>query len=1854
MYSAKKALSALAACALAVPVFASSAFAAPTPVTADDSQPTVTVTKQDILAKLAASRNGSDELINVVVLLDKQPASPTESGEKSNIASQNELIKAWQEKYDLTIKRQFGYLVNGFSATLPANQIAQLQAEDGVASVKKERLYETTEYSARDLHGVPAAYEHYGVDGTGTVVAIIDTGIDIKHQDMRLDSGVCANSKLKPDTAHGFTCKVPYGYNYADENYNVLDTTSSMHGMHVAGIVGANASPDDQPLPFSEGNRIDGAAPNAQLLAMKVFSNDGSGGAYDADIIAAIEDSVKLGADVMNLSLGSPNGQKVESDGAYRAIEAAREQGVFVVISAGNEGLNFSQTAETDDIFGRLDDGTVGSPGTQANAFTVASIDNVTQVVTNAYYKDTDDTEQTFTFNPQIGEPDGQWHPIVDKGFGFAEDYTDGEDLSGKFVLVQRGTTDFATKMGLANDHGAAGFILYNNAGEEYVNMAGVENFTFFAATLYQSTGEDIKAAIAAHGGEGQIRFSSDQSVEPYETGLQPSSFTSWGSTPTLDFEPDIAGIGGAVYSTLNDNSYGVKSGTSMASPNIAGLSALLIEDYANTYPDLSRAELLTLIETSFMNTAAIPANEEGVPYAPRQIGAGLGRVDLALDNNVFANSTYAGVTAASVALREIDGPVSFTVDLTNRGTADVSYTIGDQQVVNETNAEFDYTTTFVSDETLTADTATVTVPAGGTASVTFTLTPDTSVNHWIEGWAKFTSTTDGEPSITVPYLGFVGDWNAEPIVQEPGEPWSAGVNETTTGLYTSWGGEALPVNILSTFYGPDYPDLALSPNGDGDDDVVIPNLLLMRNAAESQYSVYKVNPDGSEELVRNLGGEQNLYRTTAIDFLATSDDLGWFASAYPFDGLVYDPQQADYVPVPDGEYIYRVQTRLGEAYDWQTVDLPFTVDNTAPVINFVSYQDDVLTFTIDENNPLIFPPTVTTNDDVELDAVPVEGDPFSFTVELPADTDYVTVVATDVGQTLGVGTFVVTDGTLVVSDADELDGGVVTPQSYPVNDDELTVSGYVSADIAEVAVNGETVAVSAGRFTTTVPLTEGDNTIVVTATNGLGEQVAQTTIVPYYDATAPIVTITNTTVDGTVPVNADGTVTVEGTVVDERPGATPTATIVVGDYTADVTVNADGTFSHTFTPTTDDYLVTITASDYPAVGNVGSASALVAGTKAPVAYTEPVFSNMECQTGFAACFPQGNPAYYDADTGLFTVVGVDGQNAAKIVLTPTGRAGEDGKIVDSEPIEIYPAKDGTFTAQIPLGTGINDFRIEIWDLEYNKVLDRSLKVYFDFNAPTLTIEEPTLLGGTLYTNTPEVTLSGSAADDGWGYTFLLNNSAVLDLFSNSGFGPESNEREFATKIVVADGDQLLLQIYDSMGNQLIGVIPVVLDEIAPEITFKTATTEQTNYFGETSQSTDTVTVTATDKNIGSLVVTATGTNGQVFEQTVQAPFASADVTVISDELTDARDLVDDPATGGVTQATPSASTTATDDVTGSTESVATETPIIDDVTGTATVPATDTLTIEVPLASLPESDYTIQATATDLAGNTSGNAETARVDLLPVVEGPDDLTLSIDRELLGDQDALLAQVLENYSITDDGDTATLNVQENTVITEEGGQVLVVATQTNGLRNAKPVAVNIVLNERTLTATDADATVTATSTFRSDDTLTVTTTVEGNSSFFHIANSPEFAALESVITVPGVEGAKVYQIFTDGHREPVAAIWADGVFTFVASSKGTYEVESPAPVVDPKPLEPGLPGQPGAPGSGSGSGTVEPPVTGLIGVGAQETSTTPADSSSTPEALSKTGASTSLGSVIASFVLVAGGLALTLRMRRVF
>jgi lactocepin len=1650
--------------------------------------------------------------VDVVVLLKEQPATASTAQESDRLQAQQALIDGWSAAHGLEVDRQFGYLVNGFSATVPGDRLSALSLEPEVLSVRRERVFERTEHTARELHGVPAAFAAHDVDGTGMVISIIDSGLDPSHEAMVLDDcGAAAITDINPAAEAGFTCKVPDGYNYADENFVITDGVVDAHGQHVGGIAAANGA--GEPGGFGESADLHGVAPNAQLLAMKVFSNSG-GGATDSDIVAAIEDSVKQGADVINMSLGASNGQKNASDASSLAIEAARESGVISVIAAGNDGQNFSAAGVADDLYGLHDDGTVGSPGTLGSALTVASLDNAALTQLMAYVND---DPEGVPYSPATGTHDGEPHRLVDLGPATDED-VEGVDLDGAYALIARGEIAFTEKYENAILAGAGGVVVYNTEDAPF-GMAGVETFTIPGITVTHSVGLRLQEAVAA--GETTLRITDELDVRADPTGLTPSSFTSWGATPSLDFEPEIAGIGGNVYSTYNDDTYGMNSGTSMASPNVAGMSALVLQHLERTRPEVSGAERVGLAKVMLMNTATVPLVEgSAVPSAsPRQVGAGLARVDRALDSHVIA--TVDGEGAA--ALREIDGPATFTVTLTNSEGTDAEFALPETALLAETNAAGAATTVRASGGSVSTPDS-VTVPAGGTASVEVTVTPETGADHFTGGWVQFLSADAAQPSLAVPFLGFAGDWNAEPIVLPTGEQLE-GVG-VQSELITSWGGSTLPLSG-------EFGEFWLSPNGDGDLDVLAANLVTMRNASDIRYSV--LDAAGTE--VQVLGEEQGVYRNLLGDWGLVADprQLQWTGA--PFDGAVYDPQAVALAALPDGQYTYRVEARLTPDQEWQRTDFGFGIDATAPEIEFGPYEAGLLTFAVvEDGSGLLDPPTATGAAGENIPVTRSADGTYALEVD-PEAIPFLTVSVLDAGLNLGTGTKVFEPSTMLLADAAQLSQDVLGPQSPLVADGALLLSGYVSSDITAVRVGEQTVPTAEGRFRHHLPLVEGPQEFVVQGLAADGTVVQEQSLTVTYDATAPELTVTDmeTDADGHAVLGEDGSLTIAGTVTDEREGAA--LTVTSGEASGEVA--ADGSFEISVTPGAGAAAFALSASDGV---NTTARSFAISGRAQQSAWAMPEITNADCVLESAACFVPGSTEDVSADGGVFTLRGTYPAGGT-LTLTPGSRVGEDGQHLDPAPIVADIAEDGSFTADLPVATGENHFRMVVEDADGAVRYDRGVRFYFDVTAPTLQVEEPTLVGGTLYTNTEQVTMAGTAADDGWGYRLSLDGSTVIERFDIGSPGEESTTRDFSTEITVADGDTLLVDFSDSNGNVLLGLIPVVLDQDVPRIDIADLTAGGTVAEGSG------IEVSATDENLAGLQVLV---DGEVVHD------ATTDLATeehsVEDALFDLRELQ-------AVEAEQAEDSDLPEEEAG--EALA---------AGARTTAVQDTLTALVPTADLAEGTHTLTVLATDLAGGTSTEALDFRVGPAAAeaaINGPETVELSIHREDLGDQAALAGTVLAQQAVTLDGDPEAaaeaglgLRLAPGTVLLEGEQQVSVLAADENGdpLVDAagdpveRTITVTVRLEQVTLTAGD----VSATATFRSDDTLTaaIEEADGGEGRVLVLANA--HGSLDSVITVPGAEGERVARLLADGTRLPVAATWADGVLTLSGPSQGTY------------------------------------------------------------------------------------------------
>ena len=668
-------------------------------------------------------------------------------------------------------------------------------------------------------------------NGTGVVVAVLDTGLDYTHtafavcpdpanhsshkdqnhfdsEGMRFDISYIESILTSKDTEaekmyKGLTAadlyindKVPFAFDYADSDPEVFPQRSN-HGTHVAGIIAGN------------NDVITGVAPNAQLAIMKVFS-DKVDGAKSSWILAALEDCVNLGVDVINMSLGSSCGFSNPSDTWEQEIYAEIEaQGLSLIVAAGND--NNSAVGSTKNgnlpLTSNPDSATVGSPGSYKASLTVASISGVPQ----AYLLYGDKIVYFIEASDRFGEEKDFAKELLGNnetleiefvkvpGIGTNADYAN-IDVKGKIALVARGETTFEEKASTAERNGAAAVIIYNNvSGDIKMNVGEVK---IPVASISQDDGEFFVAL-----GTGTIKLSKAQAAGPFM-----SDFSGWGPGPGLEIKPEITGHGGNITSAVPGEDYDTISGTSMATPNIAGVAALLRDYVKRELPDLVKDEngqeslkkVTEVVNRLMMSSADIVLNQNGLPYSVRKQGAGLASIlkcsttgayilTYDKDNGSVMDRTKIelGDDPAKTGVYTLKFSIeNFTDKMEHSPAKSLSYNISAfvmTEGVSETKTGHGDTT--VTQESYILDGASlsvknvsggtlngmnITVAPGKTATLEVVITlsdadkkylDDSFKNGmYVEGFIVLDGAEESTVDLSVPYLAFYGDWTQAPL----------------------------------------------------------------------------------------------------------------------------------------------------------------------------------------------------------------------------------------------------------------------------------------------------------------------------------------------------------------------------------------------------------------------------------------------------------------------------------------------------------------------------------------------------------------------------------------------------------------------------------------------------------------------------------------------------------------------------------------------------------------------------------------------------------------------------------------------------------------------------------------------------------------------------------------------------------------------------------------------------------------------------------------------------------------------------------------------------------------------------------
>lgn len=702
---------------------------------------------------------------------------------RADLKSKQDAIKGQIQSSGGTIVGDYQDAYNGIGVRIALKDVNSLAGLPGVEAIRVGRSFRPDNTAGAQYIGAPAAWTGAdGKTGAGVNVAVIDTGVDYLHANFGgpgTKAAFTADNHTIVEPGSFPTAKVIRGTDLVGDNYDSASSDPAKlvrhpdpdpidcngHGSHVAGTAagfGVTEAGTRYPGPYnssiygSNNFRIGpGVAPQATISAYRVFGCSGS--TDEATIVEAIDMATRQGADVINMSLGSPFGRTEEPSAV--ASDNAALAGTVVVTSAGNSGAS-----------GYI----VGAPSVANRAISVAAVDASGATFPGA--KIVLNTGKTIlAINANNGGPlPGLNTPIVvlrnpdgtvSLGCNRAE-YAVARD---KIAVVQRGTCARVARAVFGQQEGAKAVIMINSTpdfppfegkitgnpdtGEVYdvtIPFLGVKGVLGPADT---PDGDDLIAAT--------IAVSTTAEAVPNTTYQALTSFSSGGPRNVDSAQkPDLAAPGQSVVSTGSGtgNDAATISGTSMASPMTAGAAALVTQAHPTWDTDRIKALLV--------NTAG---KDGGPPLNTRVGGSGVVQVQRAVDSKAFALTTGGtgtlsfGYDAISTASRTQSLPVTLyntggsavTYDL--NGSISQAYLIGNPAALVNPGASVSFSEN------------PVTVAGGGSKTVQVTLTipataslPPMSVG--VQGWggvytmrglvtATPTSSGAGIYSLRVPWL---------------------------------------------------------------------------------------------------------------------------------------------------------------------------------------------------------------------------------------------------------------------------------------------------------------------------------------------------------------------------------------------------------------------------------------------------------------------------------------------------------------------------------------------------------------------------------------------------------------------------------------------------------------------------------------------------------------------------------------------------------------------------------------------------------------------------------------------------------------------------------------------------------------------------------------------------------------------------------------------------------------------------------------------------------------------------------------------------------------------------------------------
>ena len=778
------------------------------------------------------------------------------------LASINEAVAAAFPDASTEVTHEYVNTFTGFALSAPIGSMDAIRGVSGVQSAfldHETRVSDEGDDTPTDAEGTGAAESDSAADaesspmaamraaqhgdvtsaqammkatnisqtGSGKVVAIIDTGVDMYHSAFRgnlsgtpaIDSSKGAALARQVGKSGTYVSeKFPFAYDYADDDNDASPAGS--HGTHVAGITAGN------------GGQITGIAPDAQIIVGKVARSRG-GGIPDSALLAALDDMAIIKPDVVNLSLGRTAGMDSAADTLFAGVyEKLQNNGIIVDVAAGNEysaaygnksGKNLPYASDPDSS-------TLGEPSTFAPVVSVASIEN-------------------------------------------------------------------------------------------------------------------------SRGGRGAYKM---------------SDFSSWGVSPDMRLKPEVTAPGGNIYSAVPGGGYQYMSGTSMATPQITGVSAVVLERVQNDplFSSMTARQKVDVVQNLTMGTAVPvtdPNGSNGAYYSPRKQGAGLVNVQAATTTGVYP--TVNGATDASRPKADLgDGTNGWHFDVTLHNVSGTAATYDmSAQALSEnisgglfTGTSSDWNGKGVN---VTFSKNSVTVPAKGEATVGIDITPGSQFAQYVsenapsgtflDGFVRFTSRTNGQADMTVPYLGFYGSWGTPSIFDQlvsEGDGHAA-----SSGIYNGSNGNLLGYNPLVK-----GRDRQGRPNAEryvisrstasGAPTAIAPRTGTLR----SVHTLTTTYANEAGKSIASFTSKQNWKSVYDSD----EQRMSWVEENHESRSINLNDYK--YSKLPDGKYTLTIAaTNDGPSPTQQSITYNFRVDTKAPVVESATVRGSTLEVVISDESPL-------------------------------------------------------------------------------------------------------------------------------------------------------------------------------------------------------------------------------------------------------------------------------------------------------------------------------------------------------------------------------------------------------------------------------------------------------------------------------------------------------------------------------------------------------------------------------------------------------------------------------------------------------------------------------------------------------------------------------------------------------------------------------------------------------------------------------------------------------------------------------------------------------------------------------------